>query len=303
MKFLAIGNIFESQSLVVDNFCDVDSEAIAKGISRRVSGAAIVVSAMAAYLHIESTLLTKAKKDSIISKFIDLLSNVGTEVKFLPTVDECNNTLITIYNAEMERICYSYTPNSVISEDLINYDFSLYDAVFFCCLPYSEVSAVFKNNSTIKQTTSIVIASGLSYTYFSESCFLANSNYLFLNRGELFKIFGKSWSGNWNEFDNCLNKINVGKTSLIITMGADGVSGVINGKKFRESVGPLKNIVHPGGAGDSFAVGFIYGILQHMTIENSCKIGHQCAEMMLSVFSAEEFITRMLKRNENQEST
>lgn len=301
MKFLAIGNIFESQSLVVDNFCDIDSETIAKSISHRISGAAIVVSAMAAYLHIESTLLTKAKKDSKISKFIDLLSSTGTEVIFLNTADE-SNILLTIYNAKMERTCYSYTPNSVTSKDLVNFDFSPYDAVFFCCLPYDEISDLFKKNSTIKQTNSIVIASGLSYTYFNENSFLAASDYLFLNRGELFEIFGKPWNGNWDEFDSYLERINVGKTSLIITMGADGVAGVINGKKFREKVETLKNIVHPGGAGDSFAVGFIYGILQHMTIQNCCKIGHRCAEMMLSVFSVEEFISRMLKRNEKQKS-
>ena len=49
MRILVIGNMFETASFLVSDFCEKDSEVVANDMTSCVSGAAIVVSAIAAF--------------------------------------------------------------------------------------------------------------------------------------------------------------------------------------------------------------------------------------------------------------
>ena len=62
MRILAIGNIFESKSFLVDEFCEKDSEVVANDVTSRISGAAIVVSAIAAFFKFRAIFVFKSKR-------------------------------------------------------------------------------------------------------------------------------------------------------------------------------------------------------------------------------------------------
>lgn len=294
MRVLVIGNIFESKSFLVDNFCSKDSEVVANNFISRISGAAIVVSTMAAFLNMEVFLLSKVKKESGVIDILKKLSKIGVNTTLVDTSARESNILLTIYNAESERKCYSYTPNQVTTSDLMTINFSEYDATFFCCIPFIQVESLFEKNITIRNTTSIILASGLTTPYFNNEILKINPNYIFMNRGELYKVFGKDWDDNQEGVDEYISKINPNSATLIVTMGKDGVFIKEDNQKTMISVDTIKNVVHPGGAGDAFSVGFMYGILCGNNYSECCQIGHKCAEKMLSVNSIKEFIDRML---------
>lgn len=292
---LVIGNVFESKSLIVSNFCECDNEVIAEKLSSRISGAAIVVSAIAAFLHMNATLVTKAKTSSDFNSLTSKLSMFGintTQIDFSATE---SNTLITIYDSHQDRKCYSYLPAQIKMDDLVNIDYSLYDAVFFCCLPYIVVAPIFKLSTTIHQTQSIILASGLTPEYFYKQKLKIPANYIFCNRGELFSVLDEKKGYRNSPLDTEIAKISTKEATLVVTMGKDGVIIADENSIHRVSVPEIKKIVHPGGAGDAFATGFICGILEGMNIDQCCSLGHKCSAQMLSVYNVVEFIESALK--------
>ena len=223
MKVLAIGNIFESDSLNVDKFCKKDSEVIVNNISSRISGAVIVVSAMAAFLQNDVSLYSKFDyTNNQFRELVDLLAMIGIKTSMIKNGD-LTNKLITIYDAEGSRKCYSSMRNSIITDDLLALDYSVYDVVFFCCLPYSTLAPVFEKNQSLKGTTSIILASGLTNEYFDNARLLINPSIIFMNEGELNTILGLP-DDSKNLIKEKMNLVDRRNTSLIVTMGAKGVA-------------------------------------------------------------------------------
>lgn len=293
MRILVIGNIFESKSFLVNDFCAKDSEVIANDVTSRISGAAIVVSAIAASLDMKPFLYSKVKEDSS-KEILTKLSKAGVDTSMIVTNNEKSNILLTIYNSELERQCYSYTPNSILAEDLLKIDFSEFNATFFCCIPFEQVASVFESNASIKNTKSVILASGLTSSYFKRNKFQIRADFIFMNRGELFKLFKKEWVGNQNEFREYMSKVDVNDSVLVVTMGKDGVYIKEKNKEITVEVANIEHIVHPGGAGDAFSVGFIKSVLHKDNYKEGCKIGHECAKKLLSVRSTMELLEKMI---------
>lgn len=299
MRILAIGNIFESNSLNVDEFCEKDSEVIVNNISSRISGAVIVISAMAAFLHNDISLYSKFNyANNKFRELVDLLAKFGVNTSMIKNCDSTNN-LITIYDVEGSRKCYSSMNNSIVTNDLLALDYSAYDAVFFCCLSYSIVAPVFEKNQSLKDTKSIVLASGLTKEYFDNACLLINPSIVFMNEGELNTVLGVMCDST-KLIKEKMKSVDMGNTALVVTMGAKGVATLGSWGYHNYSVSKIESIVHHGGAGDSFALGFVHALFNNETIQNCCKLGHECALKMLSVYSVKEFLEREVKENEEQ---
>lgn len=292
MKILAIGCVFESHSFIVSDFCHIDSESKVINYSSCVDGAAVVVSSVGTWLNDSCVMLTKGSLTSSFISLFDLLNSVNIKVDLLPEINNGNNKLFSFFNSESERMCYSYIPCEIKASELISYDFSHYDAVFFCCLPYNELSAVFSSNYSLKDTCTIIVGSGLTHTYFCEKSFLLPADFIFMNRGELFEIYQKKYE-NTDDVEICISNLLLGSTSVVVTMGHDGIAGIITGDYFSFSVSPV-DVIDPAGAGDSFATGFIHSFLQGKSVEQCCKKGHECAIKMLSVVGAEGFIRKYM---------
>ena len=157
MRILVIGNMFETASFLVSDFCEKDSEVVANDMTSCVSGAAIVVSAIAAFLNLEPFLCSKAKEDDNINEMLKKLSMAGVNTTLVDTSGKEKNILLTIYNPELERKCYSYTPNQVLAQDLLEINFSEFDADFLCCIPFEQVALTFEKKKSITKTKSIIL--------------------------------------------------------------------------------------------------------------------------------------------------
>lgn len=151
MKFLVIGNIFKSLSIQVDDFCTKDSEVNISKISQRDSGAAIVVSTIAAILGVTPFILSKMSNTNEFDSLFNKLEQLGVNSSLSIANDLDNNFLLTIYDQYLDRNGYSYISNGVTADDLINIDYLEFDAVFFCFLHADMVNRVFRENSSIKK--------------------------------------------------------------------------------------------------------------------------------------------------------
>lgn len=293
MKILAIGNIFLSTSIIAENFCTKDSEIYADTLQNKISGAAIIISAVSAFLNIDATLCTKSVKNQRVDILFKKLESLGVCFEFVQADETSDaNTMISIYNQYNERHCYTFLPNEVSAEDLQLIDYSKYDVVFFCCIPYKEIKCLLdKGKFPIAQKT-IIIASGLTYQYLDVKGLKVFPDYIFMNAGELRGSLGVE-EDDWLSFE----RINTGDTKVIITMGKDGVVIKNNDVVSQYPVSDeTNNIVHPGGAGDSFAAGYMAGQLKGWDDKESVSLGHKCAMSLLSVNSVEEYIDKILKR-------
>lgn len=289
MKILIIGNIFRSLSLQIKNFCDMDSEENIINMSKQDSGAAIVVSTFAALLDCNPILLSKIGNCTEFESLFEKLKKIKVDLSQLIITNSKNNFLLTIYNKYYDRKGYSYIPNGIETEDLISLDYSDYDAVFFCFLHADIISQVFKYNTSILNTVSVLISSGISYEYFRQNKLLINPSYFFVNRGELENICKKELTTGQTMAD-----LECGNTCMVITMGKNGV--LIKEKESinHYSVTPVENIKHPGGAGDAFAAGFIAAKLRGKNNEECCRKGHECSQIMLQASSIETIINKYI---------
>lgn len=281
MRILAIGNTFNSFSIKVDNFCHKDSEVSINAFYSHYNGAASVVAAIAALLGYTPTLITKIPERNQLSEFVVALGSIGVDISQFVLTQECaENTLVTIYDKHHDRNCYAYTPNELAFHDISSIDYSNYDVVFFCCLSAIIVSEVFSKCRLLDKTLSVCLPSGLYCDYFDENKLLINSDYFFLNRGEIIGLTNKEISP--ADIPNCLKSIDFGKTTIITTMGKDGILYKESGGEIRSfDVDPISHIMHPEGAGDAFATGFITSLLKKHSIADCCKIGHECSKIVL----------------------
>lgn len=294
MRILVIGNMFESKSFLVDNFCEKDCEVAAENVTSRISGAAIVVSTIAVFFNLEPYLFSTAKEAPNFNELLKKLKKIGVNIDFIKLYQTESNQLLTIYNTKLERKCYSYTPNQIVAKNFSKFDFSKFDATFFCCIPFEQLNLIFEKNASISQTKSIILASGLTSHYFKDCKLKIHPDYIFMNKGEFFKVIKKPKENIPHIIYQYINNIHLENTILVITQGNEEVFIKDHNKVFSFPVEKVSNIVHPGGAGDAFAVGFISNILCGKNYKESCNAGHSAAKMMLAVNNIDELLEKML---------
>jgi ribokinase len=75
-----------------------------------------------------------------------------------------------------------------------------------------------------------------------------------------------------------------GPKIVICTLGSEGVLVTTPDKQFQQAAIKPKKIIDSTGAGDTFAGGFLYGLIKNKTIEESTYIGTKLASMSLSEY-------------------
>ena len=84
MRILVIGNMFESKSFLVDNFCEKDCEVAAENVTSRISGAAIVVSTIAVFFNLEPYLFSTAKESCVLVWIRSIVSVTASICRGVP---------------------------------------------------------------------------------------------------------------------------------------------------------------------------------------------------------------------------
>ncbi len=282
MKILAVGTTFRSLSLLVDDFSKLDGESIANHISYKDSGAVLVVGTITKTLKEDFYLLAPS------SNMVDLAINNG--FKYINENKEGksgkeDNFLITIYNQKLQRHCYSYFNES---QELSDYDinYSNFDVVFFCCVQAPLLSQIYDLSTSLNKTVKVLLPNGFVNDYFysldNKLVLKYDADFLFINEGELLSLCSR-------EIDDpnkiILEKLILNDTNLIVTCGRDGVISYVNKKLSYHSVSPLTKIVHPGGAGDSFATAFIINYLKQKDMDYAIMQGDFYAKKVMQIES------------------
>ena len=108
---------------------------------------------------------------------------------------------------------------------------------------------------------------------------IKNSNILFLNRREVFKLAAKNFKQGASEL------VKLGPEIVVVTLGAEGCFIATKDQKFRQKTRKVK-ARDTTGAGDAFAAGFLFGIIQNYSLEKCAQIGNAVASFSIQRFGA-----------------
>jgi len=261
--------------MLVKNFSKIDLEEEIDHMSFGYAGGALVVATMNKLLGVSVSFKIKPEiniDDSISNKEFEIA--IKKQLSAISSKDK--NTFVAIYDNAQKRQCYISIKSDFCSDDFALYDFSEFDIVFFCSVSASIVKTLFKENLSIKETCSVLIPNGLIGTYFNNSNFSVPANFLFVNQAEFDSVLCENVGVSAEK--NKMQDISKGITNIVITKGKDGVSAFVDGNYLQQNVLNVDTPIHPGGAGDSFAVGFMSSYMSiPKELDTAILKGHECA--------------------------
>ena len=109
-------------------------------------------------------------------------------------------------------------------------------------------------------------------------------NIIFCNENEFLNLIDKTEliSNDLKEFSNTINK----DLTIVITRSEKGCIVYNNGNIIEITTKKISSILDTTGAGDIFASGFIYGLINHLDINKCCKYGNFLAGQIIQKFGA-----------------
>jgi sugar/nucleoside kinase (ribokinase family) len=104
---------------------------------------------------------------------------------------------------------------------------------------------------------------------------------LFANEPEALGLTGE------HDLDKAVDALVAKVGTVAVTLGADGcVIASQDGSRVRVPAAPVRTVVDSTGAGDSFAAGFLYGLVQDLGPETSARLGALAAAEIVSHLGA-----------------
>lgn len=106
---------------------------------------------------------------------------------------------------------------------------------------------------------------------------IKNSNILFVNKREIFKLVKKNLKQSASEL------LKLGPEIVVVTLGPEGCYVVTKDQKFQQKTRILK-ARDTTGAGDAFAAGFIFAVIQNYSLKKCAQIGNAVAGFSIQRF-------------------
>lgn len=107
---------------------------------------------------------------------------------------------------------------------------------------------------------------------------------IFANEEEALRLARSS------DLDTALGRLSAGGQTVAVTLGADGSVAVHAGQQARVPAAPVATVVDTTGAGDSYAAGFLYGLVNDMPVERCAEIGALAAAEVVSHIGARPLV-------------
>lgn len=147
-----------------------------------------------------------------------------------------------------------------------------------------KIAELYSKNTKIASNISQYEASlGISKL----SNFLSNVDILILNKEEAYKLC------NSKDIKNCSNRIMEKiREILVITDGPNPIHVCTKNSLFVFSVKKTKDILDTTGAGDAFASGFVYGIINKKNIKESISYGIKESKSVIKYIGAKQGLLR-----------
>ena len=121
---------------------------------------------------------------------------------------------------------------------------------------------------------------------------ISKSNLLCINYNEAVHLSGLK-NHSLNEIAD--NILGLGSDSLIIKQGEDGATFFDKTTSFSLKAYPVNKVMDTTGAGDAFASGFLYGILQGWDLYKSCRMGNASGAQVVTKKGCANFGPQLLK--------
>jgi len=194
----------------------------------------------------------------------DYLNSQRVNTKSVILDGRTNQSTIVIY--QKERTIFSYHfPRDYSKITLENADW-----IYFCSATQGSDKLIAVVSEYIKRGSKLVFNPGSwqlkNFEHFVP--LVALSEIFILNRSEADNVIGEQ-----GDISKQLDKMQkLGTKIAVITDGANGAYAISSGKKIHMST-LATTVVDPTGAGDAFSVGFVIGIIQELSIEDSLKWG------------------------------
>jgi len=107
-----------------------------------------------------------------------------------------------------------------------------------------------------------------------------NLDIIFANEQEIMSLINK------NSFEEAISFSKEIKKNVVITRGEKGAIAIKNGKVFECASKKNLNIVDLTGAGDLFAAGYLHGIINNLTVEESLQNGTDLSAKVIQKIGA-----------------
>jgi sugar/nucleoside kinase (ribokinase family) len=103
---------------------------------------------------------------------------------------------------------------------------------------------------------------------------------LFANEAEALELTGES------DMDRALEALTIKCQTVVVTLGAAGCIVVTGGQRLEVPAENVTSVVDTTGAGDSFAAGYLYGIVNDLGARRSAEIGNRLAAEVITHLGA-----------------
>ena len=311
-KILGIGNaIVDVLCKVDDNFLeengliknsmslidDVDAEKLSKLESEKITSGGSVGNTIAALaqLGIPTTFIGKVGSDAFGKKFISEIEKTGAEFfsnlnhkkpsakSFILVTPDADRTMCTFLG------CASEITESDIDEKAFKDASILYLEGYLWDTP-DTISAL-KKAINIAKKNGVKVAFSLSDSF----CVSRHKKgFLELIKNDLDIVFANETealavSSNLVELFSHNKKL-----IAVVTKSDKGCEVFFEGESFLSAARKVDKLVDTTGAGDSFAAGFLYGLVNDFSLEKSAELGNNLAAKIIQKFGA-RFLTEEIK--------
>ncbi len=218
--------------------------------------------------------------DDIFGHFmLDEMQKRGVDVSNVIVRNGEQTGLSVILNQDMDRAILTYPgliaalQASDIPDALLQKAQHLHVASYFLQTNLQpDLMGLFQRARAFGLTTSLDTNYDPSESWVGFDELLSVTNVFLPNEKEALSLSGES------NLDLAADKLRSRVETLGIKLGADGALGARDGEKVRVASIPVK-VIDTVGAGDSFDAGFLYGYLNHWSLERSLRLACVCGAL------------------------
>jgi sugar/nucleoside kinase (ribokinase family) len=218
--------------------------------------------------------------DDIFGRFmLDEMQKRGVDVSSVIVRKDEQTGLSVILNQDVDRAILTHPGLIValrasdISNALLQNARHLHVASYFLQTNLQpDLTSLFQRARAFGLTTSLDPNYDPSESWNGFDELLLATDVFLPNEKEALSLSGES------DIDLAADKLKSKVETLGIKLGADGALGVRDGEKVRVASIPIK-VIDTVGAGDSFDAGFLYGYLDHWSLERSLRLACVCGAL------------------------
>ncbi len=290
MRILSIGSINIDIVLQIEDFPELDSEVLIRGLHEMHGGSAANFAVALSRLGMDVSFLGAVGNDTYAELLKKELIRNNVDISYLKKGDGRSGLVVVIFDETGEKRMFAYRgANKFLDADDLEEDLlSDFDWVHVASVEKDIVSKACKTFHKVSYSPgSIMVGFGLDHI---EEIF-NYCKYVFLSKSEALRLFGEEW-----------DKLKKYKSDFIVTMGREG--SLLVGEENISSRGYEVDVVDTTGAGDSFAAGFVYGILNY-DIHMALKLANACAALKTTKVGARnsptlsELLSFLREKDEN----